>query len=110
MILHDNKLSYFPSHYYDPELPQEFLADEPGSHNDTYALASQTAMQLFPAESLAQAVSGKETVRFVVFSRAIEEYRDMGAGEHPVMAQLGDAFNLSGHEAFGDLEIYTYQR
>ncbi|MHB8113321.1 MAG: hypothetical protein ACYDHA_07675, partial [Bellilinea sp.] len=60
--------------------------------------------------SLAQAVSGKETVRFVVFSRAIEEYRDMGAGEHPVMAQLGDAFNLSGHEAFGDLEIYTYQR
>ncbi|HAL17229.1 MAG TPA: hypothetical protein DCP32_10915 [Anaerolineaceae bacterium] len=110
LILHDNKLSYFPSHYYDPELPQEFLADEPGSHNDTYALASQTAMQLFPAESLAQAVSGKETVRFVVFSRAIEEYRDMGAGEHPVMAQLGDAFNLSGHEAFGDLEIYTYQR
>ena len=110
LILHDNKLSYFPSHYYDPELPQEFLPDEPGSHNDTYALASQTAMQLFPTKSLAQAISGKETVRFVVFSRAIEEYRNLGAAEHPVMAQLGDAFTLSGHAAFGDLEIYTYQR
>ena len=110
LILHDNKLSYFPSHYYDLELPQEFLPDEPGSHNDTFALASQTAMQLFPAESLAQAISGKETVRFVVFSRAIEEYRSLGADEHPVMAQLGDAFTLSGHESFGDLEIYIYQR
>lgn len=110
LILHDNKLSYFPSHYYDPELPQEFLADEPGSHNDTYAFASQTAMQLFPAESLEQAVSGKERVRFVVFSRAIEDYRDLGAAEHPVMAQLGAAFTLRGHETFGDLEIYTYQR
>jgi len=111
LILHDNKLSYFPSHYYDPELPQEFLPDEPGSHNDTYALASQTAMQLVPAESLAQAINGKATVRFVVFSRAIEEYRDIGAVEHPVMAQLDDdGFTLSGHEIFGDLEIYTYQR
>lgn len=110
LILHDNKLSYFPSHYYDPKLPQEFLVDEPGSHNDTYALASQIAMQLFPAESLAQAISGKTTVRFVVFSRAIEEYRNMGTGEHPVMAQLEGVFTLSGHESFGDLEVYTYQR
>ena len=110
LILHDNKLSYFPSHYYDPELPQEFLPDEAGSHNDTYAYSSQTAMQLFPSASFEQAVGGKDTVRFVVFSLAIKEFQDMGVGEHPVMAQLEEEFTLAGHETFGDLEIYTYQR
>ncbi|TLN08168.1 hypothetical protein FDZ74_12360, partial [bacterium] len=62
VILHDNKLSFFPSHYFAPELSQQFLADEAGSHNDTYALASQQAMQLFPQDSLAAAVGDARVV------------------------------------------------
>ena len=110
VILHDNKLSFFPSHFYDITLPQSFLPDEPGSHNDTYALESQQAMGIYPTASVDQAVAGHERVWFVVFTRAIQEYADEGMSEHPVMTALDTQLDLVSHEAFGDLEIYLYQR
>lgn len=110
LILHDNKLSYFPAHYYDPDLEQVFLPDEPGSHNDTYAPASQRAIGLYPAESLESAVSEEDTVWFVVFSRAIAEYKEAGELTHPVLADLSQRYRLDQHKNFGDLEIYTYRR
>ncbi len=73
-ILHDNKLSYFPSHFYDPTLEQSFLPDQPGSHNDTYALKSQQAMGIFPTAKVEQAVANHDRVWFVVFAQAIQEY------------------------------------
>lgn len=110
LILHDNKLSYFPFHYYNPELEQVFLPDEPGSHNDTYAPASQQAIKLFPVENLEEAVSGEDTVWYVVFTRAIEEYQEMGEETHPVLIQLGKMYAIEGHEQFSDLEIYKFSR
>ena len=110
LIVHDNKLSYFPAHFYDPDLDQVFLPDEPGSHNDTYALASQQAIELFPADSLEDAVSEEDTVWFVVFSRAIEEYKGAGELTHPVLAELDKRYRLDQHNYFGDLEIYTFRR
>ncbi|MHB8934281.1 MAG: hypothetical protein ACYC6H_12525, partial [Bellilinea sp.] len=110
LIVHDNKLSYFPIHFYDPDLEQVFLPDEPGSHNDTYALASQQAIELFPADSLEDAVSEEDTVWFVVFSRAIEEYKGAGELTHPVLAELDKRYRLDQHNYFGDLEIYTFRR
>ena len=110
MILHDNKLSYFPFHFYNPELDQVFLPDEPGSHNDTYAPASQQAIKLFPVENLEEAVSGEDTVWYVVFTRAIEEYQEMGEDTHPVLVQLGQMYALEDHEQVSDLEIYKFSR
>jgi hypothetical protein len=109
-ILHDNKLSYFPSHFYDPTLEQSFLPDEPGGHNDTYAVASQQAMNIFPAFSVEQAVADHERVWFVVFTRALQEYAEEGVMVHPVMAQLDTQLDQVSHKTFGDLEIYLYQR
>jgi hypothetical protein len=109
-ILHDNKLSYFPSHFYDPTLEQTFLPDIPGSHNDTYALQSQQAMGIFPTATVEKAVAGHERVWFVVFTRAIEEYTVDQNLEHPVMTQLEASYDLINHKTFGDLEIYLYQK
>jgi 4-amino-4-deoxy-L-arabinose transferase-like glycosyltransferase len=47
LVLHSNKLSYFPMVVYDSRLPQSFLADEPGSHNDTLAPATQASPRAF---------------------------------------------------------------
>lgn len=109
-ILHDNKLSYFPSHFYDPALEQTFLPDEPGGHNDTYAVASQQAMNIFPTTSVEQAVTDHERVWFVVFTRAIQEYAEEGVTVHPVMAQLDTQYDQVSQKVFGDLEIYLYQQ
>ncbi len=109
-ILHDNKLSYFPSHFYDQTLEQSFLPDEPASHNDTYALQSQQAMGIFPTPTVGQAVAGHERVWFVVFTRAIQEYAADQGMEHPVITQLEASYDLVDHKAFGDLEIYLYQK
>jgi hypothetical protein len=110
LILHDNKLSFFPTHYYIPEVPQEFLADEPGSHNDTYAFASQQAIGLLPKADVQTATNGYDQVFFVVFQQAIEEYREMGKETHPVLEWLESEYRLAGVESFADLDIYEFAR
>jgi len=86
------------------------LVDLPGGHNDTYAVPSQQAMNIFPAASLDQAVGNSNRVWFVVFTRAIQEYAEMGVDVHPVMAELDSQYDQISRAAFGDLEIYQYQR
>jgi len=110
VILHDNKLSFFPAHYYAPDLPQVFLADVPGSSNDTYAPASQAAMQLFPQPDTAVAIAGADRIHFVVFTQAITDYLSLGYSQHPVLVELNACCTLAGHQIFGDLEIYTFDR
>ncbi len=109
LVLHDNKLSYFPMAYYWPDLPQKFLADAPGSANDTYAPASQEAMELFPESSLEQAIGQHKKIYFVVFKEAIQEYQAAGQG-HPQLVALGEEFQQAGLFAFNDLEVYLFER
>lgn len=109
VIVHDNKLSYFPGHFYQPNLEQAFLADFPGSSNDTYALQSQQAMQIFPAPDLDTAIGTADSVYFVVFSRAIEEYQ-AGGEEHPAIAWLEEHFHQTDMTAFNDLLLIHFQR
>ncbi|HTX79951.1 MAG TPA: glycosyltransferase family 39 protein, partial [Longilinea sp.] len=52
LVLHDNKLSFFPSYYYAPQLEQAFLPDVSGSSNDTLAPATQAAMGIFPVKDV----------------------------------------------------------
>lgn len=110
LILHDNKLSFFPSHFYNPALEQSFLADEPGSHNDTYALASQEAIGLYPSMNVADLTVNKNRVWFVVFQKAIQEYKDMGTKVHPVIANLEQTYQLIDQREFGDLIVMRFER
>ena len=109
-VIHETKLSYFPAHYYAPQLPQVFLADPAGSPNDTFEPASQQAMQIFPEPSLEHAVGSSQRVYFVTFSQTFREYQALGFSEHPNLAWLDDHFRRAGRQVFNDLEIYCYER
>ncbi len=109
LILHDNKLSFFPMAYFWPGLPQEFLPDEPGSPNDTYAPASQEAMQLYPEPGLEQAVNGAQAVYFVVFEETIREYKAAGM-DHPQLVALEKSFHQAGRFTFNDLDVFLFER
>lgn len=110
IVVHDNKLSSFPMEIYGPELPSTFIRDEPGSHNDTLAPATQQVLELAPADDIDSAVGGAEVVWFVVFERAEEEYRQLGESGHPRLQWLRQRFELRGSWAFNDLNVYHFRR
>jgi mannosyltransferase len=109
-IVHDNKLSFFPSYYYAPDLPQNFLMDEPGSPNDTFALASQQAMDLYPQKDLEQAVGASNHIFFILFDTTLQEYLQSGSPDHPQLAWLKQHFRLAGQSHYNDLLVYEFTR
>lgn len=109
-IIHDNKLSFFPMLFYLPDADQVFMPDEPGSSNDTLAIASQEAMGIYPENSIEDAIDEKVSIAFVVFSKAIDEYNQKGFGQHPTLAWLSERFHYQKMARFQDLEIYYFDR
>ena len=109
LIIHDNKLSYFPSSIFNREIPQVFLPDAPGSHNYTLALPTQEAMNLFPVQDLQSGVNEADGVWFVVFARAVEEYLALGEASHPQLAWLEANFDYVQQQSFNDLLVYEFQ-
>ena len=107
LVLHDNKLSFFPMHFYDRALPQEFLADPPGSSNDTLAPGSQEAMNLFPIE-FGAATRGRARVWFVIFQTAMDEAAQEGHA-HGNLSRLDAVMRRGDVSVFGDLRIYRYE-
>ena len=107
-VVHDNKLSFFPFYYYQPRLEQVFIADEPGSGNDTFARASQVAMKMFPEDAIDSAVGSSERVYFVVFSRTIKEYRDLGEPDHPTLIWLRENYDQVDQRSYNDLEVFQF--
>ena len=110
LILHDNKLSYFPAHYYAPTLNQSFLPDEPGSHNDTLAEATQEAMGIYPAESLETVTAGESRVWFIVFEETLREYSQLGYPQHPNLLWLRQELDQGRTLQIGDLLAYEFHR
>jgi uncharacterized membrane protein len=105
LVLHDNKLSYFPSHVIAPGLPQGYLADPPGSPNDTLAPASSAAMGLEPLP-LSGAAAHPGRVWLVVFERALRESATTGS---PLAGRAALAPRGAPEERrVGDLVIYRY--
>jgi FtsH-binding integral membrane protein len=109
VIIHSNKLTFLPTYYYDRSLPQRFIADEPGSPSDTLAYPTQQALGLFATPDLATATQGYERVWFVVFRRAIDEYRAAGYADHPQRIWLEQHYRLVSVKSFNDLDVYEYQ-
>lgn len=107
LVVHDNKLSYFPMRYYGPVLDQVFLPDEPGSFNDTLAPESQEAMQIFPINDLQKAAGGRDQIDFVVFNRSLTEYAEANK-PHPILENLRSNCQARGKQSFNDLEIYGF--
>jgi uncharacterized membrane protein len=108
VIVHSNKLTFFPTHYYDRTLPQSFIADEPGSPSDTLAYPTQQALGLLATPDIETAVQGHERVWFVIFRRAVDEYRAAGYADHPQRSWLAQHLTLVSVTPFGDLDVYEY--
>lgn len=110
VVVHDNKLSYFPFRFYVPSLPQEFIRDIPGSGNDTLAPGSQAAMGIFPKPDLESATGNSKRVFFVVFTQTIQEYQNLGEMEHPSLLWLRGRFRQVMHRFYNDLEVYAFEK
>jgi len=108
MIVHDIKLSYFPMRYYNPQLNQVFLADDPGSANDTLAEATQKAMGVAPVKSWQAAVVDQSLFTFLTFKTAIDEYREMGISEHPLITEIEKTWQLLSITEIGDLVLFRF--
>jgi hypothetical protein len=106
LIMHDNKLSYFPMKVYEPTLNSQFLADEPGSANDTLAGQTMQALDIAAIPHAGSAVQGVDRVFFVVFTQTIDEYS--AAGGHPVVRELTEIAGEPVKHEFGDLSIMEF--
>jgi mannosyltransferase len=110
LVLHDNKLSYFPAFVYNRNLNQRFMADAPGTFNDTLALASQEAMNQLAFTKLSPAVDGYGQVFFITFQKALDEYSAGGKTEHPSITELINQYKLVRITPIGDLLVYEFSQ
>ena len=108
LVLHDNKLSFFPSYYFAPDLRQAFLPDEPGSSNDTLAAGTQEALGIYPETGLAEAVGAYRRVYFVTFETALQNYLELDGSEHPAVIWLKNHYELIDQQAYNDLLVFTF--
>lgn len=109
IIIHSNKMTYFPTHYYDRALPMAFIADEPGSPADSLAYATQEALGLYAASDLATAVADHQRVWFVIFDAALTEYAEVGR-LHPQLDWLNAHYRQTAVSEFNDLRVYTFEK
>lgn len=107
VILHDNKLSYFPSKVYAPGLNSRFLKDAAGSANDTLAEKTLLALDMTAYDDVNTAIYGFERVFFVVFAQTLEEYGAIGEN-HPVLKELKLSAGNPIEHRFGDLLVLEY--
>ncbi len=110
VIVHSNKLSFLPSFYYDPTLPQTFISDTPGSSTDTLATATQKVLGIKAEQNLVSATNGASRVWFIIFTRSIEEFTAAGAQTHPQLQDLKLTYKQELHETWGGAELYLFSR
>jgi uncharacterized membrane protein len=103
-IVHSNKLTFFPMHYYDREMPAEWIADPAGDGSDTLARPTQEALGLYPSPDMETAVSGARRVWLIIFDRAIGEY----GGRHPHLMWLEAGHDLAEAHRFNQLQVLLF--
>lgn len=108
-IVHDNKLSFFPTMFYYEQSNQYYLPDEPGSPNDTLAKGSQTAIG-FEATNQMDDFLQMDNLIFIVFQQTLEEYRSQGI-DHPVIEKIkGEFGNNYKQEFIGDIIVFYFEK
>lgn len=110
VIVHSNKISALPAHYYAPDLTQRYLADPPRSGSDTLAPATQEVLAFVADPDVAAATGDASGVWFVIFPREIEDYRSQGYTDQPALAWLESGYRLESQTMFGDLRVYHFVR
>lgn len=110
MIIHSSKLSYLPSLYFNPDLPQGYIIDPPGAAVDTLAMATREVLSLTEYNDIVSATENPYRVWFIIYQRSIDEYTGQGYANHPHLEYLKSKFTLQSMEKQGDIAIYLFSR
>jgi mannosyltransferase len=109
VVVHQNKLTALPMIYYERSLPQRLIGDRPGSSDDTLALPTQTALNIFADDCVQAASEGGQRVWWVVFGFAEQQY---AAAERPELQQALDWLNAhytpANTRQFNDLNVVLF--
>ena len=105
VIVHSNKMTFFPAYVYDRALPQVFIGDPPGSGSDTLARPTQEALGVFPTD-LEVATEAKSRVWLVIFRQAIEQAQ----GTPPDLAWLDARFSRKRTLTLQDVNVILFER
>lgn len=108
VVIHSSKLTVLPALYYDPSLPQTFIADPPGSGEDTLAPATQLVLGLHPYASIDRIDKDTTRIWFIIFDQSIQEYQQAGFSTHHQLAWLTAHYSLLEMHHLGDLRIYLF--
>lgn len=109
LILHDNKLSFFPVLVYAPDFNQEYISDVPDSENDTLALESQIALGYLAINEIKE-LPLLDELYFIDFEIVEREYQNLGT-EDPNLVYLRKIYgNEKRVKKIGDINIYYYEK
>lgn len=106
-IIHDNKLSFFPTMFYEERDNTFYLKDQAGSPNDTLAFDSQLAMGYVASENIEQYLELDRLV-FIVFQKTLDEYGQSNL-DHPVVATLRNEYKEIEEFFIGDIVVYSLE-
>ena len=95
--------------YYAPALPGVFLADPPGSPQDTLAYPTQEALGIFATSTITEAVGQAGRVWLVYFPREVEEVQALDL-QHPALVWLKDYYRETARSSFSDLDVLCFER
>jgi len=108
-IVHDNKLSFFPTMLNYEQSNQYYLPDEPGSPNDTLAKGSQKAIGFEAAHQMDNFLQ-MDNLIFIVFQQTLEEYKSQGF-DHPVIEKIKGEFGKDyKQESIGDIIVFYFEK
>jgi len=106
IVLHENKLSYFPMLFYDSNLTQYYLADPPGSENDTLSLGSQIAIGYMAINKFDEFFL-YEKLFFISFTQTEIEYKNLGLMD-PNLSFLRSYYEEKAVTLIGDIKVYYF--
>jgi hypothetical protein len=110
VIVHSNKLSMLPAILFDRELSQSFIGDQPGSGTDTLASATQHVLGIRAETDIQSATKNAKRVWYIVYRRAIHEYKAGGYPTHPDIEYLDSQYSLESEENWDGLRVLLYTR
>ncbi len=109
VVVHQNKLTALPGIYYQRELAQYFIGDKPGSSDDTLALPTQKALDIFADACVQSAAHAGKRLWWVVFDFAAKQYEAAGRTElGDAEAWLDSHYKAVSTERFNDLDVVLY--
>jgi hypothetical protein len=110
VIVHSNKLSMLPAMLFDRALPQSFIGDPPGSATDSLAPATQQVLRITAEKNIQSAAGNSPRVWYIIYRRAIDEYKAGGHPTHPDIEYLNSQYTLALEENWDGLQVLLYTK